>query len=122
VTVSNTAATLTAWLGSGGAFGGASIALYVARRQFRKDSDREEHDRDATDVASWTKLNSALDREIQRLHTEQDRMREDYERKLRQQREEHEQQLTVANARIAELERDVESLRRLLRPPGGSAE
>jgi hypothetical protein len=116
--VSNSAAALTEWLGGGGAFGGAAIALYAARRQFRKDAEREEHDRDATDVASWTKLNSALDREIQRLHAEQDRMREDYERKLRQQREQHEREQAADRKRIGELEKDVESLQRLLRGEG----
>jgi predicted ribosome quality control (RQC) complex YloA/Tae2 family protein len=112
---------LTEWLAVGFAAVGAVVAVVTVRRQSRKDATREEQDRDATDVASWTSLNTALDREIQRLHAEQDRMRENSERKLRQQREDYEQQLTVANARIAELERDVESLRRLLRPPGGGA-
>lgn len=101
---------LTAILGGVGGIGGAAAAVWALLRQSRKDRITEERDKDATDVASWTSLNSALDREIQRLHAEMDRQGED-----------HERQMTKANTRIAELERDVESLQRLLRltrPPG----
>ena len=117
---------LTAILGACGSFGAAGIAFVAVRRQARRDKLTEEHDKDATDVASWSTLNTALDREIQRLHTEQDRMREDYERKLSRQAEEYErkltrqaqdneQQLAIRDARITELQKDVESLQRSAR-------
>jgi predicted RNase H-like nuclease (RuvC/YqgF family) len=106
---------LTAWLGAAGAGIGAAAAIVTVWRQSAKDKNRAEHDRDATDVASWTKLNSALDREIQRLRTEMDRMREDYERQLGEQETRHGRERALDRKRIEELERDVESLQRLLR-------
>lgn len=99
----------------------AGAAAYIAvRKQNRKDRADDERDRDLTDVASWKGLNDALDREIKRLHEEMDRQREDYERQLREQEERHERERALDRKRIAELERDVESLQRLLRGGGNS--
>ena len=106
---------LTAILGAAGSAAAAVAAFWALLRKNRQDRISDEHDRDATDVASWTSLNTALDREIARLHAELDRQREDYERKLRQQAQEYERQLAQRDKRIAELEKDVESLQRSAR-------
>lgn len=100
--------------GLGGILGGAAAWWGVFRKN-RRDRIDDEHDHDATDVASWTSLNTALDREIKRLHAEMDRQREDYERKLRQQAEDYERQLALRDKRIGELEKDVDSLQRSAR-------
>lgn len=106
---------LTEWLSAIGAVCAGAAAALTVRAQSRKDQRKDERDHDASDVASWSKLNASLDREIARLNTEMERQREDYERKLRDQQDRYERELALRDKRISELERDVDSLQRLLR-------
>lgn len=111
---------LTTILGSGGSIAAATVAVITVRRQAHRERREDEQDRDATDVASWTALNNALGVEVHRLNDEVARMRADYERQLREQEARHERERAADRKRIEDLERDVESLRRLLRGGGSS--
>lgn len=112
---------ITAVVGAAaGVIGAATPILFERRHKREKSQDdevTEEKELAGTQVASWTGLNEALGREIERLHQDIDRIRTDYESAMRRQREDYEAQLNVAHVRIAELETDVASLRRLLGAP-----
>lgn len=90
-------AVITAWVMAAGAAVTAVTPLVMARRKAARQ-------RDSTTLASFTALNNALDREIQRLHGDMTKLRDDYERRL-----------DAAQDRITELESEVATLQRLLR-------
>lgn len=106
---------LTGIIGTAAGALGAAAAYLTARREKKRDDEREADDLSASSVASWTALNAALDREISRLHQEMDRLRDEYEQHLRRLRDEYEQHLQAARQRITELELEVATLKRLLR-------
>lgn len=114
---------LTGVVGTVAAVIGAATPILFERRHGRKEREAEaEKDAKAladSSVKSWAELNKALNREIGRLHDDVDRIRSDYEAAIARQRAEHETQLAGAHQRIADLEADVASLRRLLSPGQG---
>jgi len=90
-------AVITAWVMAAGAAVTAVTPIVMARRKAAKAQD-------ATVLASFTALNSALGREVERLQGDMAKLRDDYERRL-----------DSAQARISELESEVATLQRLLR-------
>jgi gas vesicle protein len=116
-------ALLTAIVGTAAGLIGAATPILFERRHGRKEREAGA-EKDAKKLAdssieSWAALNKALNREIGRLHDDVDRIRSDYESAIARQRTEHETQLAGAHQRIADLEADVASLRRILSPDQG---
>lgn len=124
-------AALTAMVGAAAGLLGALTPILIERRQDRRNREADEKQSAEkmadSSVRSWSELNLALNREIERLHEDLNRIRADYEAAIdRQQREhveamekqrrEYEFQLAEARRRITDLETDVASLRRLLKP------
>ena len=90
-------AVITAWVMAAGAAVTAVTPIVMARRKATKQ-------RDPSVLAGFTKLNTALDREIERLQGDMTKLREDYER-----------QLDAAREQIRQLQSEVATLQRLLR-------
>lgn len=124
---------ITAWFGAAGTAIGALFAGVALRRKNKADAKRDEEDRDATDVASWSGLNQALNREVTRLHSEMDEQRRRFQAELDEQRsrfqaemtsqrEDYEERLRLANKRISDLNSELDALRRAinLRGEGGA--
>lgn len=110
-------AALTAVIGATAGVIGAGTPIIIERRNRRNARKEREQDTVEDTVASWASLNKALGEEIDRLHSDIDRIRADYHAAMNQQRAEYEEHLDVARKRISELETDVASLRRLLGQP-----
>lgn len=84
---------LTGVIGTLAGIIGAATGIYAGQRQKVKDREVEAATAAAAGVASWTALNSALDREIKRLNAE----------------------IEAARVRITELENELHILRRTMR-------
>jgi gas vesicle protein len=109
---------LTAIVGAAAGCLGAATPVVIARHNRQKAKRDEIEEAAEYNVTSWSTLNDALGREIQRLQFAMDRQRADYAAQLAATRNEYEIQLDAARKRITELETDVASLRRILGPPG----
>lgn len=125
---------LTAIIGVGAAALGAFAPIVIdrshTRREREADAAKSAEDIANSSIESWAELNKALNREIDRLHRDVNRIRSDYETAIVRQRHEyeaamekqrltHEAQQAEDRKRIADLEADVASLRRLLSPGQG---
>jgi cell division protein FtsB len=87
---------LTEWVAAIGAAISAVTPIIYRRLQGKKEAD-------ATVLASFTALNTALGHEIERLRGDMQRMQADYE-----------QRLNSYQQRISELEAEIATLNRLL--------